>query len=82
MYFVFATKTRCKFVSRDSGKILVTLKEMSELSLCDYLITHFSMVHGNIEKRLTLTLLEEKLMDFDYYEEYLTSISNKILWQC
>ena len=81
MYFVFTTKTIHKFVSRDSGKILVTLKEMSKLSLCDYLITHFSMMHRNIEKRLTLTLLEEKIMDFDYYEEYLTSISNKILWQ-
>lgn len=82
MYFVLVTETRHKPISYDNGKILVTLKIMSKLCFCDYLITHCSMVHEHIEKRLTLTFQGEKIMDFDYYEKHLTSISNKMLWQC
>ena len=85
MYFVFVTKTKCKSVSRNSGKIIVTGKEMSKLFSFDYLTMHYNMVkyRRNAEKRLILSLLEENMMDFDYHEEYLTSILNKILsWQC
>ena len=36
----------------------------------------------NVEERLILILQEEKIINDDYQEEYLTNISNKILlWQ-
>ena len=58
---------------------------MSKLFSFDYLTMHYNMVkyRRNAEKRLILSLLKENMMDFDYHEEYLTSILNKILsWQC
>ena len=72
MYFVFIIKTRYKSVSRDNGKI--TREE-----ICDYLASR-----RNVEKRLINTEVsiqsrKKNMMDFDYYEEYLKSIWNKIL---
>ena len=79
MYSVLVNKTRHKFVSRDNGKI--TRKAMSELFSCDYLTSH-----RNVESRFiidTESSIKGKMVNFDYYEEYLTSISNNILlWQC
>ena len=57
---------------------------MSKLFSCDYLIKVWQNVTEMwVLKRFILSLQEEYLMDFDYYQEYLSSISNKILfWQC
>ena len=57
---------------------------MSKLFSCDY--DHCDMVkcrqNMNFEEMDTEPSTG-KLMDFDYFEEYLTSIPNKILlWQC
>ena len=44
-----------------------------------------SIVWRNVSKMpvLLLSLQQEKMMDFDYYEDYLRSISkNILLWQC
>ena len=47
---------------------------MSILFSCDYLTIRRNVVRKERN--------QEKMMDFDYYEEYLTSISNKmLLWQ-
>ena len=49
---------------------------MPKLFSCVYLTTHYSMLHGNVENGLILTLQEEKLMEFDL------STSNKmVFWQ-
>ena len=39
---------------------------------------HYSTVGGNVERRLVLPLQEGQKMDFDYYKEYLTSISKTL----
>ena len=41
-------------------------------------------VWGNVAESSNLKrFIQEKMMDFDYCEEYLRSISNKmLLWQC
>ena len=74
MYSVFVSKTRHNFVSRDNNKI--TRKEMSNLFSCDYLTICQNVAREERNQ-------EKKMMDFDYYEEYLTSITNKLLlWLC
>ena len=74
MYSVFVSKTRHNFVSRDNNKI--TRKEMSNLFSCDYLTIRQNVAREERNQ-------EKKMMDFDYYEEYLTSITNKLLlWLC
>ena len=80
MYLAFVTKTRHKSVFHDNGNIIVTGTEMSKLFSFDYLTMHYSIMncHRNVENRLTLSLQEEKIIDSDYYVEYLTSMSNKI----
>ena len=58
---------------------------MSTLFLCNYLTTHYSILKffRNVLNRLILNIQEEKMMQFAYYEEYLTRVLNKIrLWQC
>ena len=77
MYFVFIIKIGHKSVSTYNGKI--TGKEIKKLFSCDYITSR-----QNVEKRLIDNEpIQERIMDFDYYEGYLTSISNKIfLWQC
>ena len=65
MDFVFVTETRHKSIPCYNGKILVTLKEMSKLYLCGYLMTNYSMVHGSTEKRSTPTHQEKKI-NLDY----------------
>ena len=55
---------------------------MSKLFSFEYLTTHCSMVKCqkmSIVKRLILSLQQKKTMDFYHFEEYLKSISNKIL---
>ena len=69
MYFVFIIKTTHKSVSRGNNKI--TRKEMSKLFSWDYL--NIRRIKKNDDE------IKKKMMDFDYCEEYLTSISNKIL---
>ena len=83
MYFVFAVKTKHKSISYDNGKI--TGKEMSKLFSCDCLTIHYSstvrwnVAEMSILKRSILSLQQKKMMDFDYFGEYVRSISNKIL---
>ena len=74
MYLVFVIKTRHNSVSCCNSKI--TQKEMSKLFLCHYLTIGWNVDwEGKNQKK--------KMMDFDYYEEYLTNILNKmLLWQC
>ena len=45
---------------------------MSKLFLRDYQNTHLSMMNcrQNVEERTILSLQEETMMDFDYYDEY------------
>ena len=45
---------------------------MSKLFLRDYRNTHFSMINcrQNVEERMILSLQEETMMHFDYYDEY------------
>ena len=45
---------------------------MSKLFFRDYRNTHFSMINcrQNVEERMILSLQEETMMDFDYYDEY------------
>ena len=74
-----------KSISGDNGKIIVTEKDMSKLFSYDFLAIYDSMIkcHQNLEKRLILGPKEKKILDLDYYEEHLTSISNKtLLWHC
>ena len=76
MYFVFVIKNRHNSVSRGNSKI--TRKEMSNLYRCDYLT-----IRQNVAREERKRKKSKKMMNFDYYDEYLTSISNKILlWQC
>ena len=70
MYFVFIIKTRHKSVS--SGNSKITRKEMSKLP--------FAKV--KLDEMLEKKRIKKKMMDFDYRQNYLRSISNKILlWQ-
>ena len=49
---------------------------MSNLFSCDYLTIRQNVAREERNQ-------EKKMMDFDYYEEYLTSIRNKLLlWLC
>ena len=45
---------------------------MSKLFLRDYQNTHLSMMNclQNVEERTILSLQEETMTDFDYYDEY------------
>ena len=47
-------------MSRGNSKFIVAGKEMSKSFLCDYLTTHYGLAkhHGNVEKRLILSLQE------------------------
>ena len=47
-------------MSRGNSKFIVAGKEMSKSFLCDYLNTHYGLAkhHGNVEKRLILSLQE------------------------
>ena len=70
MYFVFIIKTRHKSVSPGNSKI--TRKEMSKLSFAKM----------KLDEMLEKKRIKKKMMDFDYRQNYLRSISNKILlWQ-
>ena len=71
MYFVFIIKTRHKSLFHDYGKI--TQKEISIFFSCDYLTSR-----RNVEKRLIISTevsiqSRKKMIDFDYYEKWLTS---------
>ena len=72
----FVIKTRQKSVSRDNSKI--TRKEISKLIR----VTTSPFVEMWLDEMLRKKGIKKKMMDFDYCEEYLTNISNKILlWQ-
>ena len=58
----------CISVSRDNGEITSTKSNVEKLWIL---------------KKWILSGQQEKIMDFEYCEEYLRSILNKILlWQC
>ena len=77
MCFVFAIKTRHMSFSHNNGKI--PRKEMSKLFSCDY--DHYDLLKCRQNVNFE-SLRQEKEMDFDYGEEYLRSIPNKVLlWQ-
>ena len=74
MYFVFVTKTRHKPMFRDNGQ-----RKKCQIYFRVSLTTYYSMVCGYIDKRLKKTYQDEKIIPFYYYDEYLTSISNKTI---
>ena len=48
---------------------------MSKLFSCDYLNIHQNVARWDAKEERN----QEKMMDFEYCEEYLMSISNKVL---
>ena len=77
MNFVFTIKTEYKSVAHDNSKIAP--KKISKIIF----VAWWNAAKMSILKRLIMRLQQEKMMDFDYCDEYLGSISNKILfWQC
>ena len=71
----------CISVSRDNGEITSTKRNVE-------IIFSTNTVWWNVAKlwilkKWILSGQQEKIMDFEYCEEYLRSILNKILlWQC
>ena len=71
----------CISVSRDNGEITSTISNVEIL---------FSNITGMVNvtklwilKKWIVSGQQEKIMDFEYCEEYLRSILNKrLLWQC
>ena len=66
----------CISVTRDNGK--TTRKEMSNLFFQNYHYYYGVKCFRNVDFEET-----DKVMDFEYCEEYLRSVRNNILlWQC
>ena len=76
----------CFPLKPDMSPFLITMVKLHEKKHQNYFCVNTSplnVIEMSILMRLILNNQQEKVMDFDSYEEYLKCISNKILliWQ-
>ena len=73
----------CISVFRDNGEITSTKSNVEIIFSKYHRYGWWNVAKLWILKKLILSGQQEKIMDFEYCEEYLRSILNKILlWQC
>ena len=60
---------------------MAIVKSHGEKCQNNYFVTTSTFAEMQLDEMLENKGIKKKLMDFDYCEEFLMSISNKILWQ-